>query len=66
MKKALTGDGEHEINLDLLDGWDELENEEHKDKISKALEQGYVSDEDWLGVGFSVCGGVGWVLMCVG
>lgn len=38
-----------ELNIDDIDGWDELP-EEHQEKVRKALEQGHVDDDDWKGV----------------
>ncbi|KAI9811300.1 MAG: hypothetical protein M1832_000914 [Thelocarpon impressellum] len=37
-----------ENNLDLLDGYDEIP-EPEQEKVSRALEQGHVDDEDWKG-----------------
>lgn len=38
------------MDLDALDGYDELEAGE-QEKIQRAFEQGHVDDEDWKGVG---------------
>lgn len=36
-------------DLDVLDGWDELE-EESQEKIKQAIRDGHVADDDWKGV----------------
>lgn len=37
-------------DVGLVDGYEELDVEEYKEKIKKALEQGHVDDKDWKGV----------------
>jgi hypothetical protein len=37
-------------DIDMLDGFDELDDEEWKVKIQTAVEQGHVDDADWGGV----------------
>lgn len=39
-------------DLDVLDGWEDLD-EEFQEKIKEAIRVGHVSDDDWKGV--SVC-----------
>lgn len=34
----------------MLDGFEELEDDEMKEKIKRAIEQGHVDDADWKGV----------------
>jgi len=34
----------------MLDGFEELEDDEMKEKIKAAIEQGHVDDADWKGV----------------
>ena len=38
-----------ESDTQYIDGFDEIGEENHA-KITKALEEGHVADEDWLGV----------------
>ena len=42
-----------EDNLDLLDGYEDLD-DESQDKVRKALADGHVDDSDWKGVGTAV------------
>lgn len=50
IRKKLEGIHERDFKVDDVDGFDELENQEDKDKVTKMFEQGYVDDEDWNGV----------------
>jgi hypothetical protein len=43
------GDEDATVNMDFLEGYDELP-DEWKAKIDHALEEGHVADEDWRGV----------------
>lgn len=35
--------------MDVLDGWEDIKDEEQKEKIRKGVEQGFVDDGDWKG-----------------
>lgn len=44
--KSISGGDDKPLNVDALDGYDELPDAEKK-KVKKALEQGHVDDKDW-------------------
>ena len=54
-----------ENDLDLLDGYEELDSES-QDKIRKALADGHVDDSDWKGVSAAVMHLYGSPLICAG
>ena len=42
-------DFDDDKDLEILDGWEDLDNESHE-KISQALKDGHIADEEWKGV----------------
>lgn len=42
-------EGDGTLDFEQLDGWEDL-SDEHKNKITQALERGHVEDEEWKGV----------------
>jgi len=55
VRNSISSDVDPEsLDFDMLDGWEEL-SDEHKAKITKALEVGHVEDEEWNGVSTMIC-----------